>query len=170
MKNSYKNKNENNLINVKLYNKLFEIRSKKNRAIFGKIFSDENIELKRKGKNVGSIKSNIMEMAQKNLYMYKRLVEQQPTYNLNKYLEDYNQNQYYKKNLCKFPCINFYKENNEIKNKRKNKKIFSFSGSKNICETDFNYFPKISKTSSTVNTVNTTNYNTCENFGARRKI
>lgn len=157
---------------MKLYKNLFEIKSNKNKAIFGKIFSDNNADLKRKGSNVGAVKKNIMEMAQQNLYMYKRLVEQHPTYNLNKYLEDYNKNQYYKKNLCKFPCINFFKENTKIKNainkKNKHKNIFSFSTSKNnICETDINYFPTITKTVSNANTIN---YNTCENFGSRRKI
>ena len=66
-------------------------------------------------------------MAQENLFMYKRLINKQPTYDINRYIKEYELNQYYKQNACKFPCMNFYKEKKNNKNKNK----FSFSIEKN---------------------------------------
>ena len=166
--------NIKNKINIKLYKRLFEIENKGKKRIFGKVFSENNCSNTKGKKNINSVKNNIMEMAQENLYMYKRLRDKQPTYDLDKYLKDYNQNQYYKQNLCKFPSINFYKENGKKLKNNKHKTLFSFSVGGNtkkdfntICKTDTNYFPKIT---STITTVNTTNNNTCENYSNKRRI
>ena len=48
-------------------------------------------------------------MAQENLHMLKRLQEKTSSYNFNKYEKEYNKAQYYKRSLCAFPSIDFYK-------------------------------------------------------------
>ena len=151
-----------------------EIENKGKKRIFGNIFSENNISNTKGKKSMNSVKNNIMEMAQENLYMYKRLRDKQPTYDLDKYLKDYNQNQYYKKNLCRFPSINFYKENGKKFKNNKHKTICSFSVGGNtkkdfntICKTDSNYFPKITRN---ITTLNTTNNNTCENYRNKCRI
>ena len=152
----------NNKINSKLYKRLYEIESKGYKTIFGKIF--ENIENKGKSKNITFIKNSIKEIAQENLYMYKRLREKQPTYDMKKLLKDYKKNQYYKQNACRYPSIDFYKEKkrmastfeNKINNKKRNIKI--------ICKTENQYYPKISKTVYKKHDTNIIYSNTYEGF------
>ena len=48
-------------------------------------------------------------MAQENLHMLKRLQEKTSNYDFNKYEKEYNKAQYYKRSLCAFPSIDFYK-------------------------------------------------------------
>ena len=61
-------------------------------------------------KNDGHIKLGIMNLAQQNLYMLKRLTEKKSEYSVKKMEEDYKKFQNYKKIMCNFPCINFNKE------------------------------------------------------------
>ena len=62
----------------------------------------------------GYRKKEIVNMAQENLHMFKRLKEKSSCYDFNKYDKEYDQSQYYKKFRCSFlPSINFNK------NKRK---------------------------------------------------
>ena len=61
-------------------------------------------------KNDGYIKLGIMNLAQQNLYMLKRLTEKKSEYSVKKMEEDYKKVQNYKKIMCNFPCINFNKE------------------------------------------------------------
>ena len=84
-----------------------------------------------------------MDIAQENLFMYKRLRDKPPTYDINKLLSDYYKNQYYKQNACRYPSIDFYKEKKHISNdtKRTNRNIL------HNCKTENNYFPKITITS-----------------------
>ena len=51
----------------------------------------------------------MVDIAQENLYMYKRLKDRPPTYDMKKLLKDYIKNQYYKQNACRYPSIDFYK-------------------------------------------------------------
>ena len=109
-------------------------------------------------------------MAQENLIMYKRLLNKQPTYDINKYIKEYELNQYYKHNACKFPCMNFYKE----KENNKDKYIFSFSAERNkkrnskiMCRTNSDFFPKITNT---ITTRHSTRNNTLEEFGYKKVI
>ena len=44
-----------------------------------------------------------------NLYLLKRVNECSPYYNINKWEKDFEQSQYYKKNHCQLPIINFKK-------------------------------------------------------------
>lgn len=151
---------------MKLYQKLNDIERRGKRTVFGKLFSKNN-KIKNKGKNTIKVKNNIKEIAQENLFMYKRLRDKQPTYDIEKFLREYDINQMYKQNACKYPCINFYKENQKKNihscsiNATKRKKMSS------ICKTEFDYFPKIN---STITTNYSTNNNTCEEFGKRRRF
>ena len=94
-------------------------------------------------KNMNAIKNNIMDIAQENLFMYKRLRDRPPTYDVNKLLSDYYKNQYYKKNACRYPSIDFFKEkkNFSYDTKRVNRKVI------HNCRTENNYFPKFTVTS-----------------------
>ena len=60
--------------------------------------------------NEGHIKLGIMNLAQQNLYMLKRLTEKKSEYSVKKMEEDYKKIQNYKKIMCNFPCINFNKK------------------------------------------------------------
>ena len=151
---------------MKLYKRLNDIERRGKRTVFGKMFSKNN-ELKIKGKNTIKVKNNIKEIAQENLFMYKRLRDKQPTYDMEKYLREYDKNQMYKQNACKYPSINFYKEN-----KKKNVHSCSINAYKtkrisNICKTEFEHFPKINNT---ITTNYSTNNNTCEEFGKKRRL
>jgi hypothetical protein len=99
--------------------------------------------------------------------MYKRLRDKQPTYDMEKFLREYDRNQMYKQNACKYPCINFYNEN-----KKKNVHSCSINAYKrktksSICKTEFDHFPKINNT---ITTNYSTNNNTCEEFGKKRRL
>ena len=66
--------------------------------------------------NTFYLKNHIKNIAQENLYMYKRIVEAPATYDKIKWLQDYKQSQIYKRNACKFPSINFLKTHKKKKN------------------------------------------------------
>ena len=57
----------------------------------------------------GYVKLDIMNLAQQNLYMLKRLYEQKSQYSVKKMEKDYKKVQNYKKIMCKFPDIDFNK-------------------------------------------------------------
>ena len=61
-------------------------------------------------------KAELINVAMENLNIYNRLNSKKGTYTLKNHLRDYERAQYYKKNYCKFPSIDFYrtrKTNNE---------------------------------------------------------
>ena len=129
----------NKKINTKLYKKLFDIEKKGYKTVFGKIFP--NYQKKVNTKNITFFKNSMVDIAQENLYMYKRLKDKAPTYDLNKLLKDYAKSQYYKQNACRYTSIDFYKfkKSNSIdsNNNKENMRVY---------KTENNYFPKISKT------------------------
>ena len=84
-----------------------------------------------------------MNIAQENLFMYKRLRDKQSSYDLNKLLKDYTKNQYYKQNACRYPSIDFLKD---IKNKSIDSKENKRKNNIMTCKTENNYFPSICKT------------------------
>ena len=57
----------------------------------------------------GNKKHEIIRVAQENLYMLKRLNERTSCYNVDKWNRDYEASQYYKRNHCQYPSIDFYK-------------------------------------------------------------
>ena len=79
-------------------------------------------------RNDGYIKLGIMDLAQQNLYMLKRLTEKKSEYSVNKMEEDYKRYQKYKKIKCNFPSINFNHQkrgySSDNKSERIIKKIF----------------------------------------------
>ena len=54
-----------------------------------------------------------MKIAQENQGILKRLYEKKSNYNFKKLEKDYLLNQYYKKNICNFPSIDFGKRDND---------------------------------------------------------
>ena len=109
----------------------------------------------------------MVDIAQENLFMYKRLKDKQSSYDLNKLLKDYNKSQYYKQNACRYPSIDFLKDikNNKSKDSKEHKR------KKNImaCKTENNYFPSICRTITSNFKSNKILYknekiNTCEGF------
>ena len=128
-------------INEKLYKRLFEIESKGYKTIFGKLYPIYHNKINTK--NIAVIKNNIVEIAQENLFMYKRIKDKHSSYELNKLLKDYSKNQYYKQNACRYPSIDFIKD---IKNKSINSKEHKRKKNIMTCKTENNYFPKIYNT------------------------
>ena len=54
-------------------------------------------------------KNELINVAMENLNIYNRLNSKKGTYTLKNHLKDYERAQYYKKNYCKFPSIDFYR-------------------------------------------------------------
>ena len=54
-------------------------------------------------------KYEIIRMAQENQHMLKRINERGSFYNVSKWEKDYERSQYYKRNHCIYPSIDFYK-------------------------------------------------------------
>ena len=89
-----------------LYNKLYYIDKyghKKIRKQMKPIFQSTKQSL------YGNKKNDIIRVAQENLFMLKRLSERTSFYNVEKWNQDYEASQYYKKNHCLHPPINFNK-------------------------------------------------------------
>ena len=57
----------------------------------------------------GNKKHEIIKVAQENLFMLKRLNERGSVYSVDKWQKDYEISQYYKRNRCQYPSIDFYK-------------------------------------------------------------
>ena len=115
--------------NENFYKKIFTIQNKNKRQSTNCIFNTHRKD--------GYIKLNIMNLAQQNLYMLKRLYEQKSEYSAKKIEKDYQKAQKYKKILCKFPEINFNKTKALTMN---NSKFFSNKNEKSQKST---YFPTI---------------------------
>jgi hypothetical protein len=54
-------------------------------------------------------KEELMDLARENFNIYQRLNSKNSSYTLNSHLRDYERAQYYKKNYCKYPSIDFYR-------------------------------------------------------------
>jgi hypothetical protein len=61
----------------------------------------------------GNKKNEIIRVAQENLYMLKRINERTSVYNVDKWDRDYRISQYYKRNHCQYPSIDFNKTQKE---------------------------------------------------------
>ena len=109
--------------NKHYYKKLFEIKNHNSKK-----YSTNNLfNTHRKD---GYVKLGIMNLAQENLYMLKRLYEQKSQYSAKKMEKEYQKVQKYKKIMCKFPDINFNKskglsnESNFLKSDKSDKSEF----------------------------------------------
>ena len=71
-------------------------------------------------RNDGHIKLGIMDLAQQNLYMLKRLTEKKSEYSVTKMESDYKRYQKYKKIMCNFRSINFNKAKRGYSSDNKN--------------------------------------------------
>jgi hypothetical protein len=101
--NQFNNNYELEQQNKNYYKKLFEIKNHTNSK---KYSTNTLFNLHRKD---GYVKLGIMNLAQQNLYMLKRLYEQKSQYSAKKMEKDYQKFQGYKKIMCKFPEIDFNK-------------------------------------------------------------
>ena len=107
--------NINNIIAIK-----YEIDND-NKVLFKKLYElDKNglKKAKKKWKPIfqftkasigGNKKHEIIKVAQENLFMLKRLNERGSVYSVDKWQKDYEISQYYKRNRCQYPSIDFYK-------------------------------------------------------------
>ncbi len=89
--------------NENFYKKIFTIQNKNKRQSTNCIFNTHRKD--------GYIKLNIMNLAQQNLYMLKRLYDQKSQYSAKKLEKEYQKFQSYKKIMSKFPGI----DNNKFK-------------------------------------------------------
>lgn len=89
-----------------LYRKLFDIDKFGHRKAMKKM---KPIFQFTKTTMAGNKKHEIIRVAQENLYMLKRLNERTSVYNVDKWNKDYEASQYYKRNHCQYPSIDFYK-------------------------------------------------------------
>ena len=103
-----------------MYSRKYEI-AQNNKILYDKLVSINKRDIKysklmtpgyisNHRNNEGYIKLGIMNLAQQNLYMLKRLTEKKSEYSVKKMEEDYKKIQNYKKIMCNFPCINFNKK------------------------------------------------------------
>ena len=103
-----------------MYSRKYEI-AQNNKILYDKLVSINKRDIKysklmtpgyisNHRNNEGYIKLGIMNLAQQNLYMLKRLTEKKSQYSVKKMEEEYKKVQNYKKIMCNFPCINFNKK------------------------------------------------------------
>lgn len=88
---------QNKLSEEKKYNKIKPINS----------FSKDNTSIT--NRNNYKIKNKLSLIEEANLYLLKKINNCSPYYNINKWERDYVKSQYYKKNHCQLPVINFKK-------------------------------------------------------------
>ena len=105
--------------NVILYNKLLTVQSKitpKKTTFFE--FKKDNY--------TGYRKKEIVNMAQENLHMFKRLKEKTSHYDFSKYDKEYDQAQYYKRSHCSLlPSIDFNRNKRTISIGLKNRTLYN---------------------------------------------
>jgi len=105
--------------NVILYNKLITIQSKitpKKMTSFE--FKKDNM--------TGYRKKEIVNMAQENLHMFKRLKEKTSYYDFSKYDKEYDQAQYYKRSHCSLlPSIDFNRNKRSVSFGSKNRTLYN---------------------------------------------
>ena len=119
-----------------LFKKLLEIDKNKKKRLTKNFTTTTNL-IKRNKR--AYFQNEVKNLAQENLFMLKRLLEKTSSINNFKLMKDYEKNQEYKNNICFYPSINFFSNNN-------NKPIiqsFYFNDDKNKKS-----FPSIYKTKS----------------------
>ena len=70
-------------------------------------------------------KEELMDLARENFNIYQRLNAKNSSYNLVGHLRDYEKAQYYKKNYCKYPSIDFYRTKQIFKSEAQKSKAYS---------------------------------------------
>jgi len=132
--------------NIILYNKLVNIQSK--------ITSKKTTSFEFKKDNMtGYRKKEIVNMAQENLHMFKRLKEKTSYYDFSKYDKEYDQAQYYKRSHCSLlPSIDFNRNKRTISIGLKNQTLYNSIFNVNHSNS-FNYI-NISKSNNFTNTRN----------------
>ena len=105
--------------NIILYNKLVNIQNK--------ITPKKTTSFEFKKDNMaGHRKSEIVNMAQENLHMFKRLKEKTSYYDFSKYDKEYDQAQYYKRSHCSLlPSIDFNRNKRTISIGLKNRTLYN---------------------------------------------
>ena len=98
-----------------LYKKLLEIDKNRRNKLSQNAPPVFNFKKKNKEKYV---QNEIKTLAQENLFMLKRLLERTSNINNLKLKQDFEKNQEYKNNICKYPSINFYSNKQKCKGKK----------------------------------------------------
>jgi hypothetical protein len=113
--------------NTNFYKKIsINKQGNNSRKLYKPIFEFNNIHLNYYKKE------ELMDLAKENYNIYQRLNSKNSSYTLNHHLKDYEKAQYYKKNHCKYPSIDFY---------RTSKSTSSFNSIFNYCT--FNNYDNI---------------------------
>ena len=113
--------------NTNFYKKIsINKQGNNSRKLYKPIFEFNNIHLNYYKKE------ELMDLAKENYNIYQRLNSKNSSYTLNYHLKDYEKAQYYKKNHCKYPSIDFY---------RTSKSTSSFNSIFNYCT--FNNYDNI---------------------------
>ena len=99
-----------------MFSKLDRIHKKPNDEIFDKL--KPAFLFKQKLKDGGLTKEQKSEIKAMNNYFYKKLNKQTSCYNLEKLDKEFEQSQYFKKNICEFPCIDFHKTKQNFMGRR----------------------------------------------------
>ena len=90
--------------NTNFYKKIsINKQGNNSRKLYKPIFEFNNIHLNYYKKE------ELMDLAKENYNIYQRLNSKNSSYTLNHHLKDYEKAQYYKKNHCKYPSIDFYR-------------------------------------------------------------
>ena len=92
-----------------LFKKLLEIDKNKKKRLTKNFTTTTNL-IKRNKR--AYFQNEVKNLAQENLFMLKRLLEKTSSINNFKLMKDYEKNQEYKNNICFYPSINFFSNNN----------------------------------------------------------
>jgi len=91
--------------NMKIFQKLSDI-DKNPRSLYGL----PSFKF-RKNNRESLVKNGIKALAQENLFILKKLISQESVYKRDKFEQMFRESRNYKRNICHFPSINFYKTN-----------------------------------------------------------
>ena len=123
-----------------MYKKLDFIRRTPTNLAVNKI--RPSFEFKEKGKDGGLTREQKLELKAGNKYFKQTLIKQSSFYSLFKLEKDYKRAQYIKRNICEYPCIDFYKTRSSF---TRGSETNHNKGSKKLC---FNFCNSQSKGSS----------------------
>ena len=87
-----------------MFNKIYNIRKTSNEESIKRL--KPKVEYKDKSKGFITLKN--IEIKQYNNFYLKQIKKQKSFYNNNQWKKDFDRSQFFKKNICEFPSINFY--------------------------------------------------------------
>jgi hypothetical protein len=112
------------------------------RKLYKPIFEFNNIHLNYYKKE------ELMDLAKENYNIYQRLNSKNSSYTLKYHLKDYEKAQYYKKNHCKYPSIDFYRTS---KSQSLFNSIFNYCTFNNYDNINNEFYNEYNKKKSSIN-------------------